>query len=83
MKFIRTVTPLDGYQLLAEFDNGEKRLRDISSLLDKPVFSPLKNPAFFLQVYISHGAITWKSPDGTEIDLCPDAFYNCSAPYGG
>lgn len=35
------------------------------------VFEPLKNPAFFNQVYIDHGAVAWPG----QIDLAPDAMY--------
>lgn len=35
------------------------------------VFSPLKDSAFFAQVYISGGAVTWPN----DIDLAPDAMY--------
>lgn len=36
------------------------------------VFEPLKNPAFFAQVYVEHGAVTWPG----ELDLAPDAMYD-------
>lgn len=36
------------------------------------VFEPLKDPNFFSQVYISHGAVSWPN----EIDLAPDAMYH-------
>ena len=35
------------------------------------VFAPLKDPAFFSQVHIESGAVTW--PGG--IDLAPDAMH--------
>lgn len=35
------------------------------------VFEPLKNPAFFKQVYLDHGAVAWPG----QIDLAPDAMY--------
>ena len=35
------------------------------------VFEPLKNPTFFNQVYVDHGAVAWPG----QIDLAPDAMY--------
>ena len=75
MKEIISVKPLENYQLLLEFDNGEKRKADISHLLEKPVFSFLKNINLFKAVYIEYGAVTWKNPDGNEVDICPDKLY--------
>ncbi len=41
------------------------------SALRGEVFEPLRDPAFFNQAYIDHGAVTW--PNGA--DLAPDAMY--------
>jgi hypothetical protein len=35
------------------------------------VFEPLKDPAYFKQVYVDHGAVAWPG----QIDLAPDAMY--------
>jgi hypothetical protein len=35
------------------------------------VSAALKDPAFFKQVYVDHGAIAWPG----QIDLAPDAMY--------
>ena len=82
MRRINRITPLDNYLLLAEFDNGERRVKDISGLLNKPVFAPLKNPNVFKRATVLFGAVTWNDENGNEIDICPDAFYESSAPYG-
>ncbi len=47
MKTVISVQPLSNYRLLLEFDNGEKRIGDISPLLAKPVFTFLKDTVFF------------------------------------
>ena len=36
------------------------------------VFEPLKDPSFFAQVSVAHGAVTWPG----ELDLAPDAMYD-------
>lgn len=81
MHKVVNVTPLDNYCILAEFENGEKRIGDIKPLLDKAVFAPLKNIGLFNKVYIDFGAVTWKDHNGNEIDICPDKLYMDSVPY--
>ena len=36
------------------------------------VFEPLKNPSFFAQAQVEHGAVTWPG----ELDIAPDAMYD-------
>ena len=35
------------------------------------ILAPLRNPEFFRQAFIDHGAVAWPG----EIDLAPDAMY--------
>lgn len=80
MKSVISVTPLDNYKLLLEFNNGEKRIGDISPLLSKPVFAFLKDINLFKSVYIEYGAVTWKNSNGMEVDICPNKLYMDSVP---
>lgn len=80
MKTVVSVQPLSNYRLLLEFDNGEKRIGDISPLLTKPIFTFLKDNVYFNSVYIECGAVTWKDRSGNEVDLCPDKLYMDSVP---
>lgn len=80
MKEIKKIIPLQNFMLLAEFANGEKRIKDISKLFDKPVFSPLKDRSFFISAFVEQGAVVWKDVEGNEIDICPDTFYLTSKP---
>lgn len=80
MKLVISVRPLSDYRLLLEFDNGEKRISDIKPLLAKPIFSFLKDTAYFNSVYLEYGAVTWKDCNGNEIDICPDKLYMDSLP---
>jgi hypothetical protein len=43
---ILTVQPMDDYQLLVEFTTHEKRLYDVKPLLNKTMFTALKNAVF-------------------------------------
>lgn len=37
------------------------------------VFAPLRDPMFFKQAFVQHGAVTWP---GGQVDLAPDAMYD-------
>jgi hypothetical protein len=42
------------------------------------VFSPLKDPSFFEQVFVDNGVVTWPG----ELDLAPDAMYHAIKKQG-
>ena len=75
MRKVISAEPMKNYRLLIKFDNGVTKIRDMSYLLDKPVFAFLKNTFYFNSVFIEYGAVTWKDCNGNEVDLCPDALY--------
>ena len=64
---IKSVTAIDDHNLLVEFDNSTKKKYDVSPLLDKAMFSPLKNPTLFKAVTVEQGgyAVAWNN----EIDI--------------
>ena len=64
---IKSVKVIDNYILLVEFDNNKKKKYDVGPLLNKTMFSPLKNPALFKAVTVEQGgyAVTWNS----DIDI--------------
>lgn len=66
------VRPLEDYNLWVRFSNGEARVFDFKPLLDLPVFTPLKNPETFRNVYIDYGLAVWN--DG-EIDIATETLY--------
>ena len=65
-KILSAVT-IDDHTLVIEFDNNQKKKYDITPLLKKEMFSPLKNLAFFKTVTVEQGgyAVVWDS----NIDL--------------
>ena len=71
VKLVRAmkVTPLDGYRLELTFSDGSSGVADLSDLIreDGPMVDPLKDPAFFDQVFLDFGAPTWPN----EFDLDP------------
>ncbi len=64
---IQSAITLDNHTLLIEFDNYQKKKYDITPLLKKEMFTPLKNPALFKSVQVEQGgyAIAW----GDSIDI--------------
>ena len=64
---IIAVHQIDNYELIIEFSNHEYRQYDVKPLLEKAMFEPLKNRAFFNAVKIEQGgyAVSWN----TDIDI--------------
>jgi hypothetical protein len=64
---ILSVTVIDNHTLLVHFDNDERRKYDVTPLLNKAMFAPLKNSALFKSVQVETGgyAIAWNN----EIDI--------------
>lgn len=64
---INSAKAIDDHTLLIEFDNSSKKEYDIRPLLEKEMFLPLKNFAFFKNVRVDTGgyAVYWNE----DIDL--------------
>jgi Protein of unknown function (DUF2442) len=64
---IHQAKAIDDTTLVIEFTNQEVKKYDVRHLLDNPIFSPLRQPAFFknFQVDLGGYAIVWNE----EIDL--------------
>ena len=69
---INSANAIDNHTLLVEFDNQQKKEYDITPLLQKEMFSPLKNYIFFKSVSVEKGgyAVIWNdSIDISEYEL--------------
>ena len=69
---IKSVSVIGRYTLLVNFSNDEKRKYDVSPLLDREMFSALRNPAFFrnVRVDVSGYALIWdEDTDISEYEL--------------
>lgn len=69
---IKSASAIANHTLIVEFDNNQKKKYDVTPLLTKDMFSPLKNPAFFKSVKIEQGgyAVVWNSNiDISEYEL--------------
>ena len=68
------VEPLEDYQLLLTFENGEKRIFDMKPYLDKGIFQELKDKKKFRTVRVSFDSIEW----GNHADIDPEILYEKS-----
>jgi hypothetical protein len=69
---VRSVKAIDEHTLLVEFNNLQKKIYDVSPLLQKEMFLPLKNTAFFKAVKVEQGgyAVVWNNNiDISEYEL--------------
>ncbi len=74
--YIATVQPLENYELLLTFANGEQRIFDVKPYLDKGVFKRLRERGAFLGARVVAGSVEWPG----EIDLSYDTLYLESQP---
>ena len=61
------VKALSNYLIIVSFDNGENKVYNCYPLLEKKLFSELKNEEFFKTVHIDEmGLVCWS--DSTDIE---------------
>lgn len=70
------VKPLQDYQLLVTFNNGEVKIFDVKPYLSHKIFESLKDVNIFNTVKIGGLSIEWSN----GADICPDELYNNSKP---
>jgi len=74
LKDVTAVEPLDGYRLHIQFEDSVEGTVDLAEIISfTGVFAPLKDHAYFIQVYVNPdlGTICW--PNGADVD--PDVLY--------
>lgn len=76
---VRDVKAQEDYTLLLTFDGGEQRVYNARPLLEKSIFAPLRNLAFFLGAKADCGTVIWND----DVDIAPEHLYACSTPDGG
>jgi hypothetical protein len=71
---VKSVKPLDTYQLLLKFENEEEKIFDMRPYLEIGKFSELKDETLFNSVFISFDSIQWAN----HLDLDPEFLYQKS-----
>ncbi|WP_305909460.1 DUF2442 domain-containing protein [Methylomarinum sp. Ch1-1] len=69
---VKSALAIDNHTLVVEFDNNQKKKYDVTPLLNKDMFYPLNNPAFFKAVRVEQGgyAVVWnENIDISEYEL--------------
>jgi hypothetical protein len=59
------------YQLDITFDDGTRKLVDVSQWFKGPVFEPLRKKSYFKKFFIEATSIAW--PNGA--DIAPESLY--------
>jgi hypothetical protein len=69
---VSKATPITGFTMLLEFEDGTKKEIDLEPFLRGPVFKPVREDReLFRRVAVEGGTIVW--PNGADID--PDVLY--------
>lgn len=63
-----------GYRLGLEFENGERRIFDMSPYMDKKPFNRLKGSPIFNCAHVDYGTVVWPG----NIDIAPETLYDNS-----
>ena len=71
---IKNVIANDNYELIIEYENGENKKYDISTLFEYKHYEPLKNIVYFKQVRNAQVTVEW--PNGEDVD--PNELYKKS-----
>jgi len=71
---VKSVTPIDEHRLIIGFDNGERRIFDVTPLLPIGRFRELTSPQAFKAVRVAFDAIEWDN----GLDLDPEYLYERS-----
>ena len=73
---VTAVSPLPDCKLAVTFENGDRRLFDMTPYLDKGVFKCLKDAHLFQQAYVDLGTVCWPG----NIDIAPETLHANGAP---
>jgi hypothetical protein len=69
---VQAVSTADGHMLVVDFTDGTRKYYDVLTLMEREMFAPLKNEAFFKNVSIEQGGhgVSWNSQiDISEYEL--------------
>ncbi len=71
---VKDVQPKENYILHLTFADGTKKVYNARPLLEKAIYSPLKDLAVFLCAKAEYDTVVWND----DIDIAPEHLYECS-----
>ena len=71
-----SVKPREDFYLELEFENGERKLFDMRSLLLLNPWNRIANLQLFERAKVEYGTVVWPG----EIDIAPETLYDDSIP---
>ena len=70
------VTAKPDFELLLEFENGERRRFNMVAYIDQKPWVRLKSGNTFFGAFVENGTVAWPG----NIDIDPETLYDCSIP---
>lgn len=70
------VQPKHDYSVVIVFENGEKKIFDMSPFMDQKPWDKLKDRKLFLRAFVRNGTIAWPG----DYDIDPETLYERSIP---
>lgn len=68
---VTDVQPHLDHTMTVVFITGEKKLVDMRSKLEYPIYKKLKNVSFFMQAHVAFNTVLWND----DIDIAPETLY--------
>jgi hypothetical protein len=73
---IISVQTRNDHTLELVFENGEKRIFDMSPFFEKKPFTRLEKSPLFFRAAVAYGTVVWPG----NIDIAPETLWACSVP---
>ena len=70
------VTVKPDFELLLEFENGERRHFNMATYIDQKPWVRLKSGNTFFGAFVENGTVVWPG----NIDIDSETLYDCSVP---
>ena len=71
---VKKAIPRDDHTIVLVFADGQKKLYDARSILEKEMYRPLRSIPFFLTGRVEYDTVVWSE----EIDIAPESLYEDS-----
>ena len=72
MERVVAVDTLNGYRLNILFNNGKRKVFDVSPYLSKGLFSRLQDPELFKQAFVAYDTVCWPG----NLDIAPETLFD-------